>query len=207
MAYGVHFSIKNLSDEDVCNILIDFANNTKNYSYRGNFSAKEAPSCCIAYENSKEGVAYAIAKDDRKYSLVNIVPRESGFIPPDIASEYAKTFVSDLRKFLRRNNYNNMKISLSKRKKIKLEDIIPGRKTRKYFDAYLNGYPLTHHPADIQRLDVFICAVHRYCREAVDVDLLYAYLCNVLKWPEEESKWCCNRIEIGLKILKVNKKF
>ena len=43
--------------------------------------------------------------------------------------------------------------------------------------------------------------------KAIDIDRLYAYLCNVLKWSEKESKWCCDRIEIGLKILKVNKNF
>lgn len=212
MAYGVHFSTKTLSDGEVCNILINFANNTKNYTYREEFSgeytaAMQAPSCCIEYENSKGCVAYAITKNGKEYSLENIVPRESGFIPPDIASEYAKTFVCDLRKFLKRNSCNNIKVSLSKRRRLKLEDIIPGKQTRNYFDTYLNGYPLTRHPADIQRLDIFICAAHRCSRKAIDIDALYTYLCNVSKWPEEESKWCCNRIETGLKILKVNKKF
>ena len=212
MAYGVQFSTKYISDEEVCKIFIDFANNTKNYTYREKFdreytAAMQAPSCFIGYENSKGCVGYAITKRGGKYSLVNIVPRESGFIPSDIASEYAKTFVCDLRKFLKTHSYHNIKISLSKRKRIRLEDIIPGKKTRHYFETYLNGYPLTHHPADIQRLDIFICAAHRYSHKAIDIDLIYTYLCNILKWPEEESKWCCNRIEIGLKILKVNKKF
>jgi len=212
MAYGVQFSTKNLSDGEICSILINFANHSKNYTYLEKQSkeytaATQDPSCIIAYENSKGCVGYAITKSGAKYSLENIVPRESGFIPPDIASEYAKTFVCDLRKFLKGNTCNNMKVSLSRRKKLKLKDAIPGKKTRNYFERYLNGYPLTHHPADIQRLDVFICAAHRYSRKAIDIDLLYTYLCNALKWPEEESKWCCNRIETGLKILKVNKKF
>jgi len=212
MAYGVRFSTKHLSDEEVCNILIYFANNTENYTYREEFSkrytkAMHVPSCWIDYKDVKGNVGYAITKNGKEYSLENISPCESGFIPLDIAIEYAKTFVYDLRKFLKRNIHNNMKVSFSKKKRIKLENVITGKKTRNYFERYLSAHPLTHHPADIQRLDIFICAAHRYSRKAMDIDLLYSYLCNGLKWSEEESKWCCNRIETGLKILKVNKKF
>jgi GR25 family glycosyltransferase involved in LPS biosynthesis len=212
MAYGVKFSTKNLSDEEIYNILIDFANHSKNYTYLQKQSkeytaAMKAPSFIITYENNKGCVGYAITKKGAKYSLENIVPRKSGFIPPDIASEYTKTFVYDLRKFLKGNACDNMKVSLSKKKKLKLKDSISGKKTRNYFERYLNNYPLTHHPADIQRLNVFICAAHRYSRKAIDTDLLYAYLCNNLKWPEEEAKWCCSRIKTGLEILRVNKIF
>lgn len=135
------------------------------------------------------------------------MPRESGFIPPDIAKEYAKRFVCDFREFLKIKHCRKIKVSFAKRKKLKLEDIIPGNKTRKYFELFLNAYPLSHHPADIQRLDIFICALHRYSRKKIDLDLLHVYLFNVLKWPEEECTSCCKRINTGCEILKMNKKF
>jgi hypothetical protein len=212
MAYGVRFSTKNLNDEEVGNILINFANSTDNYTYREEFSrryttAMNAPSFCIEYKNIKGNVGYAITKKGKEYSLESIVPCKSGYIPFDIANEYAKAFVYDLRKYSKENLCNNFKVSLAKRKKLKLKDAIPGKKTRRYFEIYLNNFPLTHHPLDIQRLDVFICAAYRYSRKAIDIDLIGAFLFNNLKWPEKEVKWCCDRIETGLKILEVNKNF
>jgi len=212
MAYGVRFSTKNLNDEEVSNILINFANSTENYTYREEFSreytkAMQSPSFCIEYKNIKETIGYAITKKTKEYSLESIVPCKSGSIPFEIANEYAKAFVCDLRKYLKENLCNNFKVSLAKKKKLNLKDAIPGQKTRKHFETYVNGYPLTHHPLDIQKLDVFICAAHRYSRKKIDIDLIGAFLFNNLKWPEKEVKWCCDRIETGLKILEINKKF
>jgi len=148
MAYGVQFSTKNLSDYEIYSILINFAKHSKNYTYLEKQSKEytdfvQVPSCCIEYQNDRECIFYAITKSDKTYTIENIVPCESGFIPTDVALEYAKTFVCDLRKFLKGNNCNNMKVSLSRRKKLKLKDVITGKTTRHYFERYLNSYGLT----------------------------------------------------------------
>lgn len=212
MAYGVKIITKSLDDEEVSKIIIDFANNTENYSYKEEYSRRyriaiESPAFIIDYENSKGCVGYAIAKSNSKYNLENIVPREPGFIPSNIADEYVTTLVNDFRIYLKKNGNKKIKISINKRKVLDLKEIIPGEKTRKYFQTYINCYPLSHHPLDKQRLDVFICAAFRYCRKTIDTELLYNYLCEILNWPENECKWCCGRIKAGLEILKVNKKF
>ena len=54
--------------------------------------------------------------------------------------------------------------------------------------------------------DLFICAASRYCKKKIDSELIEQYLVEDLKWSPEDAKWCRNRINIGLDILKVNKK-
>jgi hypothetical protein len=212
MAYGVTFSTKKLSDEMFRTIITGFASEIRGYVFREDMSREytdgmQNPSYMIEYENDNGVITFAITKIKNEYSLENIVPKESGMIPYKIAKEYAKTFVTDFRKFLKTNNHNNMSISLALKKKLTLENIISGRKTRKFFMSYINGYPLSHHPADTQRLDLFICAASRYCRKSIDLGSLYTYLQVVLKWPSNEAKWCCERIDAGLKFLRLNKKF
>lgn len=212
MAYRVKFSTKCLSDEMFRVIITGFADETQGYVFREDMSRKytagmQSPSYMIEYENDNGIVAFAITKIKNEYSLENIVPKESGMIPYKIADEYAKTFATDFRKFLKNNSHKNMSISLARKKKLTLENIIPGKKTRKFFINYINGYPLTHHPADIQQLDLFTCAASRYCRKTIDLDSLYNYLQATLEWPSNEAKWCCDRIDAGLKILHLNKKF
>jgi hypothetical protein len=91
-------------------------------------------------------------------------------------------------------------------KDIGLQEIISSPKARGFFEKYLN-LALSYHPNDIERLDFFICAASRFCRKSIDIEYLERYLIEDLDWPKEDAKWCCNRIQIGLDILKVHKKF
>lgn len=212
MAYEVNISTKHLNDEMFRAIITGFADKTRGYVFREDMSKEytagmQSPSYIIEYENDNGTVGFAITKIKNKYSLENIVPKESGMIPYKIANEYAKTFVSDFKKYIRNNSYKNIILSLAAKKYLTIENILPGEETRKLFIGYINGYPLTHHPADIQRLDLFICAASRYCRKSIDLDSLYTYLQTVLKWPSNEAKWCCDRIDTGLKILSLNRNF
>lgn len=212
MAYGVIFSTKKLSDEMFCTIITGFSNETCGYVLRKDWSMEyasemQSPSYIIQYEYNNRAADFAITKVKEEYSLENIMPKEAGKIPYEIAVECAKTFVTDFRKFLKNNSLKDMSISLARKKKLTLENIVHGKETRKFFMKYINGYPLTHHPADIQRLDVFICAASKYCRKSINLDLLHTYLKEVLQWPDSEAKWCCDRIEAGLKILHLNRKF
>jgi hypothetical protein len=75
------------------------------------------------------------------------------------------------------------------------------------FERYLNLFPKSYHPNDIERLDIFICAVSRFCRKRIDLYRLKRYLIEDLDWDYKDAEWCFDRIETGLEILKVNKKF
>jgi hypothetical protein len=212
MAYGVIFSTKKLTDEMFCTIITGFANKTRGYTLRKDWSKEYSdgmknPSYIIRYEQDNRAADFAITKIEEEYSLENIMPKEPGRIPYEIAEECAKIFVNDFRKFLRNNSLKNMSVSFARKRKLAIENIIPGKETRKFFMKYINGCPLTHHPADIQRLDIFICAASRYCRKPINLYLLHAYLKEVLQWSASEAKWCRDRIEAGMEILHLNRKF
>jgi len=61
-------------------------------------------------------------------------------------------------------------------------------------------------PSDVERLDYFICAVHRY-RAILDLDALVAHLIQQCQWSESDAEKLRNRILIGGKVLAANKRF
>jgi hypothetical protein len=92
-----------------------------------------------------------------------------------------------------------------------LDEIISGPKTRKLFERFLFagniwGTPTTTHPGDIEKLDVFICALNRY-RSHVRIPALKQWLIERKKWPHEDAEWTCTRIQVGLEILRANRLF
>lgn len=87
-----------------------------------------------------------------------------------------------------------------------LEVVIPGKRCRDFFTAYLRGYPLTYHGSDIRNLDLFICALHRY-RANVSPDRVGAYLMEDLGWKEADARWVKTRIRTGLEVLATDRAF
>jgi hypothetical protein len=90
--------------------------------------------------------------------------------------------------------------------RLSLEAAIPSKKCREYFRSYLAGYPLTFHPSDVDRLDQFVCALHRY-HATPDLDALVAFLIEHRQWPQPAAEIVRNRILIGSKILAVHRRF
>jgi hypothetical protein len=116
--------------------------------------------------------------------LTNIVPRDRGRITMDEYNRIAIAFASDLRCFSRQARLG-LEVWCSGGEK-GLADIIPGKKTRRFFESYLAGFPLSFHPCGVEALDCFICAVVRYgCK--VDADEVADYLMSDLKWPAREQ--------------------
>ncbi len=68
-------------------------------------------------------------------------------------------------------------------------------------------FPASYHFNDIRRLDTFICAVSRYSRTPMDVDMLKGYLIGTKGWAEKDAEWCVNRIRTGLEVLETNRRF
>lgn len=87
-----------------------------------------------------------------------------------------------------------------------LEAVIPGKQTRKVFQRYLDMYPTSYHPFDVERLDAFICIASVRCRHRINTHRLYRYLTEVLEWTDEKASWCTKRIETGLDVLEMKRK-
>lgn len=95
----------------------------------------------------------------------------------------------------------------------RLKQIIKGKKTRQFFENYVNplciwGFSPRYikHPKDIRRLDRFICAVSRFGSK-INISELERYLIEDLAWSKENAHWVRQRIEIGLEILNISKNF
>lgn len=137
--------------------------------------------------------------------IANIVPQATSHIDIAMYNTFASEFAADLRAFSRAT-----KTPLAVRctsAEFTLEDMIPAAKTRSFFERFLAHHPTSYHPCDIHRLDVFICAVFRYCRGSVDCARLQRYLVEVAHWTPKDAEWCCNRIRIGLEILEIDRDF
>jgi hypothetical protein len=162
--------------------------------------------CMIADTSSAvyPGLAFAASGVTSLY-LTNIVPKHVSQIFIKEYNEIASRFIESFSQFIKDRNLGIRIVTTSD--ELTLVFAIPGKKTRELFDRYLALHPTSYHRCDIDRLDAFICAAFRYCRKKVDVDLLRRYLVEVLEWKAKDAEWCCDRIETGLDILRVNKQF
>ncbi|MBD2018429.1 hypothetical protein H6F96_31290 [Microcoleus sp. FACHB-53] len=95
----------------------------------------------------------------------------------------------------------------------RLKEIIKGKKTRQFFENYVNPLCMwdsspryIKHPKDIRRLDRFICAISRFGSK-INISELERYLIEDLAWSKKNANWVLQRIETGLEILKASKNF
>lgn len=151
------------------------------------------PSAAVALASRGKGQA-------RRLGVTNIVPTQCGQLSLDEYNSIAAAFVSDLRHYARESKCGLT--VLFKNAERGLADIIPGRKTREFFERYLHGHPLSFHPSDIQRLDVFICSLVWYGSK-VDSHDVHCHLINDLGWPRDKAAFVRDRIETGLAVLDV----
>lgn len=149
-------------------------------------------------------LAFAKASTRKGLYLANIVPKPSSSISMEKYNEIGLLFIREFKAFY---TYQDKRVTFtSTGEAITLADIIPGGKTRTFFQRYLNAHPLSYHPLDIERLDVFICALSRF-RSSIKLDLLNRYLIEELNWDKKDADWCTKRINTGLRVLEVNRKF
>jgi hypothetical protein len=164
------------------------------------------PSCALLKVGNRHSPAVVITvKRDNTFYIANIVPKENGEMSMTEYNEVVKQFAVDVNKYAKTHR---LKLEIkTTHEYIGLQEIIGGAKTRELFERYLNLFPTSYHPLDIERLDKFICAVSRYSRRKVRLELLRGWLIAEKKWSEEDASRCVSRIEIGLSILKVNRRF
>lgn len=194
---------------DLITAIKDFALGHERWEYLEPQSSEYAsntgsPSCALLLKNNKYYPAIAIThKENNTFYIANIVPKESGHIGVIEYNGIAKQFAKDLRKYIEQKE---IKASINiTSENISLSTIIPGIKSRELFQRYLNLFPLSYHPCDIERLDVFICHLSRYAKRTLDAEAMSYWLMSEKGWERKDAEWCVNRINIGLDVLKVNR--
>jgi hypothetical protein len=156
-------------------------------------------------------VAIAEAHDKRgRMRVYNVVPRQ-GQLTVDQYNRVLHRFVVAFRRFSKQGHLGISAHFKIRRSPTTLDEIIPGSVTRRFFERFLApgsiwGTPTTTHPTDVERLDLFICALHRF-RSQVDFGGLRRWLIEEKRWPQKDADWTCDRIHTGTKILEVNNRF
>lgn len=207
----VYLKSKSLTADEIVDAFRRFAQQTTGWTFMDEQSEDYtrhvgSPSCMLLLDDSHFDPAVGLTeKTDSVYYVANIVPGKAGHIPMMEYNALAKRFAVDFRRFAR-----SKKVPISvllSNEDAGLKDIIPSPKVREFFERYLLAYPTSYHAKDIERLDVFVCAASRYCRKRVDLDRLQRYLIEDLNWSAKDAQWCRDRIETGLDILAVNRRF
>lgn len=156
-------------------------------------------------------VAMATAKVKRPntFYVTNIVPRDCFQLTIGEYNAVGLAFTRDFRKWLKKSRFTGSVHCTDANKT--LTDIIPGEKCREFFERFLrcdvwNSHSLPSHPSDIKKLDVFICALIRYGVE-VHSDEIERYLIADQQWKPADAAWVRARIDTGLDVLKVDRRF
>ena len=165
------------------------------------------PSCCIVTNNDSlhRAAIHFTKKGDRSLYMTNIVPLSVGKLSIGEYNAIAEYFAKSIR-YYARDSAAHLNVSISK-DEVMLDDIVTGMIPKRLLKSYLSMYPRSYHPSDIGRLDQFICALSRYSRKHIDLDAFQTLLMEEKRWPSNDAKWCRTRVEIGLEVLAVNKKF
>lgn len=168
-------------------------------------SATGEPSCALLKSDNEFKPAVAITiKSGNTFFIANIVPKKTGRLSMTQYNGIARQFIKDIKQYAKEHKLK-LKVKTTN-ENIGLSDIIRGKKTRELFERYLNLFPLSFHPLDIERLDVFICSASRYLKGRIDLDLLKGWLIEEKKWSEKDASWCVERIRIGFSVLKANRR-
>jgi hypothetical protein len=203
---------KSLPAKEIISNIEDFATKSpgwENLSSRSEeYASAISKRACIIHAlptETSESAAVALAETGlRTVKITNIVPETKTQLTMDEYNSIAKRFKSELIKYVH-SQKKDIKVWITG-ETIGLNDIIRGKKTREFFQKYLNAYPKSWHPLDVRRLDTFICAMSRYACD-IDLDRLGGFLISDLGWPREDVQRCCERIKIGSEVLELNRRF
>jgi len=165
------------------------------------------PSCCFAFVGGEypRSAVHLTKKRGNALYAANIVPLDQSELSLSQYNAIASNAARLIRTYAKKTK-TDIVVSLSK-DEVALADVITGKITKKLFERYLLMHPLSHHPLDNGRLYAFICSVSRYNRKPFDVEAFGHLLQEELGWSEADAEWCCTRVEVGLEILAVNRRF
>jgi len=190
-------------------IIRQFCARSESYEYMKKESDKYVlhigvPACQIHAIYKEPLPLLAFAEQGNGLYLTNIVPKTVSEIGVAEYNQFLDGFVKEFQSFVK-GRCGRIRVLVTSGRLV-LENIISSKLARKHFMNFINNHPLSMHPLDIERLDIFICVVSSYSRKSLDLDLLYRYLRELVGWTARDTGWCIDRIQIGLDVLKVRKK-
>lgn len=186
-----------------------FATSTKGWGFLDERSKDYSlmiggPSCMLFWKHGKHSAAVAITrKKNNTFYVSNIIPKNADSMSMDEYNRISERFAVDFREYVQDMRVK-AKVYITN-EEIDLSDIIRGAKSRRLFERYLSMYPVSYHPNDIKRLDIFTCAVSRYSKKRLKLELLARWLIEEKKWSQKDASWCIQRIEVGLDVLEANR--
>lgn len=154
-------------------------------------------------ERAAVAIAQRSNRSVNRFYVPNIVPRDKSSLTLSEYNAVGKRFADDFGCFITKESIGALTIIGPE---IGLEQIISAPKSRRLFEAWLNSPTPTSHPSDILALDRFICAAFRY-RARVNLYDLELHLVRDRSWDPKSAAWTVRRIQAGLDILRVNRRF
>jgi len=209
----LHLNLSN--GETLHDVLFRFARKTKGWKYPAkkskDYERGHGAAAGFAVCDSVEGLeraAVALANLDPKhpnnFSVTNIVPGTCSSLTLDQYNAIGLAFARQFASWLRTSRFGGTVETIGPSKT--LADIIPGEKSRRLFEAWLHTPTPLSHPSDLYVLDCFICHLFRH-PGVVRTYEIESYLVQDLGWKPEDARWVMARIETGLEVLRVDRKF
>jgi hypothetical protein len=211
----IHIRLDLADGKTLHDVLREFAEQTKGWTFPLENSVDYqqghgAPAGFVVSDKVKglERGAIAIANFDEKlpnhFRVPNIVPRDCSYLSLDKYNAIGMAFAKAFRQFLRTNKIGGTVKATNPNKE--LADIIKGEKCRKLFEAWLHSPSPISHPADVEKLYVFISALFRYHSDARSYEI-ERFLIEDRKWKPGDARFVASEIEKGLTLLKINQRF
>jgi hypothetical protein len=211
----IKIRLKRIPDGGLHQILQEFAQKTEGWhfpkvrseEYQQHQGSSAGFADCLgkrALEPSAVAVANLDSKHPNTFRVPNIVPRDCSSLTLDQYNTIGLAFANDFRNWLQGSQFFGNVEVIGPTKT--LADIIPGEKGRRFFEAWLYSPTPTSHPSDLYQLDRFICHLFRH-RGATRTWEIGHYLTEDRGWRPETARWVVARIETGLELLRVDRKF
>jgi len=211
----VHISLSPGDAKNLHGLLRQFAGKIPGWKFpesqSKSYQKRDGGAAGYAISNSVKGLeraAVAIANSDPKHPtsffVPNIVPQGRSSLTLGQYNRIGLAFARDFRWFLRQTQRGG-RVSV-RGPEVALTEIIASPKCRRLFEAYLATPTPTGHPSDIAVLDRFTCAIFRY-RAKVKLHNLQQHLTDDRKWNPDSAAWVIARVQTGLDILRVHRRF
>lgn len=195
-------------------ILDDFTRETEGWKFPRDSSEEyqrhngRPAGYAIFMRDGSEKAAVALASLDAKqpntFRVPNIVPHASSSLTIDEYNAIGIAFADAFRHWIKKRALRGTIEVVGPNRT--LVDVIPGERTRKFFEAWLHTPTPVSHPSDLHALDRFICHLFRHPGKT-RVWEIEPYLIHDLSWKPETARWVVARIYAGLELLRVDRKF
>lgn len=143
-------------------------------------------------------IVLGVYSEGKGVSILNIVPlTESGVSHIDIETynKLLDIFKDDVFQEIHNRHYNSIETN---KEDYTIQEIIP--KSFGKLNQWLNGYPLSFHPSDINRWYDFVISLHK-TGEILSLDILGQYVKERCGWSEEDITKMELRLESQLSLL------